>query len=75
MDNKITERKKTQSCVRNGFIKEDSQFDKEELKDTIRKLDDFMMKMNYDFEMYNEKDLDLMDKIYDYLKELEEYYG
>lgn len=50
-------------------------FNKDELKDTIRKLDDFMMKMNYDFERYNEKELDLMDKIYDYLKELEEIYG
>lgn len=49
-------------------------FDKEELKDTIRKLDDFIMKINYNFEMYNEKDLDLMDKVYDYLKELEGYY-
>ena len=49
-------------------------FDKENLKDTIRQLDDFIMKMNYDFERYNEKDLDLMDKVYDYLKELEESY-
>ena len=60
-------------CNTLGGIMKDK-FDKEELKDTIRKLDDFIMKINYNFEMYNEKDLDLMDKVYDYLKELEGYY-
>ena len=65
--------RKFQCNTLKGEIMKDK-FDKENLKDTIRQLDDFIMKMNYDFERYNEKDLDLMDKVYDYLKELEESY-
>ena len=46
----------------------------EELEETISQFDDFIMKANYDLTKYADKDLILLDKIYDYLLELKERY-
>ena len=49
-------------------------FDKQELRHTIQEFRNYVSKQNYDIEMSNIDDLDMLDKVYNYLKELESYY-
>ena len=49
-------------------------FDKQELRDTISEFRNYISRQNYDIEMCNYDDLDMLDKVFDYLKELGDYY-
>ena len=49
-------------------------FDKNELKDTMTELQNYIMKITYDFECGNIKDIEMLDKVLEYLEELEGYY-
>ena len=49
-------------------------FDKMNLRDTIKEFRDYLGKQNRDLSLVNDNDLDLLDKVYEYLIELELYY-
>lgn len=51
------------------------QFDKKELKETIQALANFIHKQSYDIEMCDIEDLDMLDKVQDYLRELLDFYN
>ena len=50
-------------------------FDKQELKDTILAFRDYVHRQSYDLEMSRIEDLDMLDKVEDYLVELLENYN
>ena len=49
-------------------------FDKMNLRDTIKEFQDYLGRQNRDLALVNDNDLDLLDKVYEYLIELELYY-
>ena len=50
-------------------------FDKQQLKETFNEFVNFVYKQNYNIENVNIEDLDMLDKVQDYLKELLDFYN
>ena len=50
-------------------------FDKEELRSVMISLQDYIIRQTYDVEDARIEDIEMLDKVLDYLKELEGYYN